>query len=115
MGSALATSWEHWDAGLFPGSSTVVKDPALPQLRRRLRLQLGSDPSWATAKKKKKRKKSVFFSFFLLLFSSFLPFLLFRAAPVAYGSSQARGSNQTYSCELTPQLQQRRIRATPSS
>ena len=37
----------------------------------------------------------------------FLNFFLFRAAPVAYGSSPARG--RSYSCQPTPQPQQRRI------
>ena len=45
-----------------------------------------------------------FFSFFFFFF-----FLLFRALPVAYGGSQARGSNRSYSCRPTPQPQQCRI------
>ena len=37
-------------------------------------------------------------------------FLLFRAPPVAYGHSQARGwIRKNYSCQPTPQPQQRRI------
>ena len=31
-------------------------------------------------------------------------FLLFRAAPVSYGGSQARGWNRSYSCQPTTQL-----------
>ena len=66
---------------------------------------------------------SVFISFtsFIILssyphpYSSFLLvcflfcFLLFRAAPVAYGHSQARGRNQSYSCWPIPQPQQHGI------
>ena len=37
------------------------------------------------------------------LFSSFFFFLLFRAIPGAYGSSQARGFNWSCSCRPTPQ------------
>ena len=53
---------------------------------------------------------SVLFTFGNILFYYFI-FLVFRTAPVAYGSSQARGSNQSHSCQPTPQPQQRRIRA----
>ena len=49
----------------------------------------------------------VFLSFLLFLF------LLFRASPMAYGGSQARGSNQSYSC--LPQPQQCGIRATSAT
>ena len=38
--------------------------------------------------------------------SLFFSFYLFRAAPMAYGGSQARGSNQGYSCWPTPQPHQ---------
>ena len=47
---------------------------------------------------------SVFFFFFV-----FLSFL--GAAPVAYGGSQARGSNQSCSCQPTPQSQPCQIQA----
>ena len=47
-----------------------------------------------------------FFGFLLLLL-----FWLFSAAPMAHESSQARGSNRSYSCWPTPQPQQCRIRA----
>ena len=50
-------------------------------------------------------------SLFLILFI----FFLFRAAPVAYGRSQVRGSNQSYSCQPTPQPQQQRIWATSAT
>ena len=36
-------------------------------------------------------------------------YLLFRAPLTAYGGYQARGSNPSYSCQPTAQLQQRRI------
>ena len=41
------------------------------------------------------------------------PFLfwLFRATPMAYGGSQARGSNRSYSCQPQPQPQQCQIQA----
>ena len=42
-------------------------------------------------------------------------FLLFRAAPVAYGSSQARGSNQSYSCQPISQPRQRGIWAASAT
>ena len=48
----------------------------------------------------------------LLLLGLLLFIFLFRTTPVAYGSSQARGLNQSYSCWPTPQPQQRQIRAT---
>ena len=38
-------------------------------------------------------------------------FGLFRAAPMSYGGSQVRGSNWSYSCQPTPQPQQRQIQA----
>ena len=37
--------------------------------------------------------------------------MIFRAAPAAHGSSQARGSNKSYSCQPTPQPQQCEIQA----
>ena len=42
--------WERWEMGLIPSPAQWVKDPALPQLRLRLRLQLGSDP-WPRSSK----------------------------------------------------------------
>ena len=49
----------------------------------------------------------------------FLFFFLFRAAPAAYGSSQARGPNQSHSCwpmsQPQQQQQQRQIPATSAS
>ena len=42
-------------------------------------------------------------------------FLLFRAAPMAYGSSQAKGSNRSCSCRPTPGTQQRGIRAASAT
>ena len=61
----LVASWECWDAGLIPGLTQRVKDPALPLLRLRVQLWLGSDP-WpgnsichGTAKKEKKKKKQI--------------------------------------------------------
>ena len=50
------------------------------------------------------------FPFFFFFF--FFLFLLFRAAPVAYGGSQARGWNQSCSCPPTSQPQQHRIPVT---
>ena len=41
----------------------------------------------------------------------FFFFCFFKAAPAAYGGSQARGSNQSFSCWPTPQPQQCRIQA----
>ena len=38
-------------------------------------------------------------------------FFLFTTAPAAYGSSQARGLNQSHSCWPIPQPQQRQSRA----
>ena len=51
-----------------------------------------------------------FFGFFFVCL-----FLLFRAASVAYGDSQTRGSNWSYSCWPTPQPQQHEIRATSAT
>ena len=49
----------------------------------------------------------------LLVYFYFIYFFcLYRAAPTAYGGSQARGSNQSFSCQPTPQPQQRQIPAT---
>ena len=48
-------------------------------------------------------------------------FLLFRAAPAAYGGSQARGligptaAGLHYSCQLTPQAQQCQIQAVSAT
>ena len=39
-----------------------------------------------------------------MAFIFFNLFLLFRAASMAHGCSQARGWNQSYSCQPTPQL-----------
>ena len=47
-------------------------------------------------------------------FFFFLVFCLFRAAPVAFGSSQARG-RISYSCRPTPEPQQRSIQATSAT
>ena len=40
---------------------------------------------------------------FCFIFYFYLFILLSRATPEAYGSCQARGQNQSYSCEPTPQ------------
>ena len=45
----------------------------------------------------------------LLQLDSLLNFLLFRAVPVAYGSSQARGRIRAYCCQHMPQPQQHGI------
>ena len=42
--TALAVSWEDWDAGSSPGWAQWVTDLVSPQLRLRSRLQLGFDP-----------------------------------------------------------------------
>ena len=42
----------------------------------------------------------------------FIYFLLFRAIPMAYGSCQARGLKWRFSCQLTLQPQQCKIRAS---
>ena len=52
----------------------------------------------------------LWFCFFVFVFVFF--FLPFRAAPASCGGSQARGSNQSYSCRLTPWPQQHQIRAS---
>ena len=39
-----SASWERWDAGSVLSQAQRVKDPALPQLRLRSHLWLGSDP-----------------------------------------------------------------------
>ena len=49
------------------------------------------------------------------LFLKKIFFCLLRATPVAHGSSQARGSNQSCSCRPTPQPQQRQIRAASAT
>ena len=49
------------------------------------------------------------FFFFLSFFFFFLSFAFSRAAPKAYGGSQARGSNQSCSHRPTPEPQQLRI------
>ena len=41
--------------------------------------------------------------------------MLFRAAPLAYGSSQARGSNRSYSGQPRPQLQKHQIQAASAN
>ena len=72
----------------------------------------------APLKKKKKKREigkgrprvEIVYIYFHLKKKSF--FCLFRATPVAYGGSQARGSNWSYSCWPTPQPQQRHIWAT---
>ena len=92
----------HEDAVQSLASLQQVKDLLLPQLRLKLKLQLGSDP-WVREllvprrgpKKKKEEKRplstnhdkpeSKFYHR-----RSFLFLLLFRATPVAYGGSQAR-------------------------
>ena len=45
----------------------------------------------------------------------FIYFLLFRATPVAYGSSQARGQIRAYRCRPTPQPQQCQIQTTSAT
>ena len=46
----------------------------------------------------------------LFFFFVFCPFS--RATPTAYGGSQARGSNRSYSCRWTPEPQQHQIQAS---
>ena len=52
---------------------------------------------------------------YFILFYLFFYFVFFRAAPVAYGVSQARGQNWSCSCCPTPQLQQRWIQASSAT
>ena len=51
------------------------------------------------------------YSFFFFFFFPFCLFVFSRTAPMAYGGSQARGLNRSYSHQPTPQPQQRRIPA----
>lgn len=56
-------SWEHWGLGSIPCLAQWVMDPALLQVRLRLRLRLGSDPWFGSsicfkaAKQTNKHKK----------------------------------------------------------
>ena len=56
-------------------------------------------------------KQESYYLFFVFIYL----FLLFRAATMAYGDSQARGSNQSYSCWPLPQPQQCQIWATSAT
>ena len=49
------------------------------------------------------------------LWGFFFFFGFFRATPLAYGSSLARGSNQSYSCQAIPEAQQCQIRAASAT
>jgi len=53
--TGLVVSLELWDTASIPSLTQWVKDPALPQLRHRSKLQLGSDP-WPRGDKKRKKK-----------------------------------------------------------
>ena len=59
------------------------------------------------------RHSSFISFFFVVLFLVF--FCLFRATPAAYGGSQTRGSNQSYSYRPMPQPQQCQIQAASST
>ena len=54
---------------------------------------------------------NTFFSTKVTFLSCFCFCLLFRATPVTYGGSQARGWNRSYSCWPMPQTQQCQIQA----
>ena len=108
----MGFSWDSdpcWQPGSTPRH---VRDDASgwfqpPAVRPFQTLSLPSSNMW-------RRQNDVplpvwFFFFFFLLF------LLSRGATAAYGSSQARGSNQSYSCRPTPQQQQPRIQATSAT
>ena len=114
-GTLAGPSWWHGKKNNGWSSSVAqwVKDSVLSLQWLYLLLCSGFDPwprnfymPWERPKKPKPKtitdRKVDFFFFF---------FCLFRAVPTAYGSSQARGSNQSCTCRPTPQLQQHQIQA----
>ena len=94
----LLVPLEPRDAVLTPGPEQWVKDLMLPQLWRMSQLWLWSDlwlgnhmPQGGQKSKNIRKKVFVHFLFFFNFLFCFIYFLLFRAAYMAYGNSQARG------------------------
>ena len=67
-------SWDHWDAGLIPGATQWIGDPALLQLWLKSQLQLGCDP-WPRNSiccgVVKKRKKKMFDTYCQIIFNKY--------------------------------------------
>ena len=98
-----APNWLGKVLGLDPGSgflSPSLSFPAETQIKYLGLLTLFSIP--------RSHYGFLFLAYIYIHIYFFFP-LLFRATPAAHGGSQARGSNRSYSCQPTPQPQQRGI------